>query len=476
MDSSAWKGEGCTCLEPENIMCSKRWANPLCPGVWLAAPTWYQTSTATCGSRWSSLRITVSPLGSWYFSNLMSGSAARAANVTASTETAARLRMDDLRRACLLRHPLRGKARVGVGGILRHLVPQPRGAIEALTFTLQLYFGQPEIAAAEVVEIEPPHAAAHLAQRARAHAQQRLGVLRGDGVVEFGAGEQALALDGQLGMPRPVRSHHQPHPHRGLGTQVPLLQVVPIRQLGGQPLLLHQELPLDLDRHGSFFRPDYSNGLSQVRASSSSWEMTMWPMGYSCQETARPRRVSWSRRERPSEMGSNGSSVPWAAKTGKPFSPSGAERSCGSSARTTPESESTPATRSGRFSATPSAMPAPWLKPSRMGRGEPRAISSTAASADATASRTSPASKESPRASWTRLNQARIGPPSARGPCSDTARSRGSSAGAMERRSGLSAPVRGKRTIVRDSPGARGGSSMALSFTEPFYPRAACCC
>src|SRR5712675_3191194 len=66
------------CLVPLNIMCSKRWANPLRPGVWLAAPTWYQTLTETCGRRWSSLRMTVSPLGSRYFSNLRSGSAARA--------------------------------------------------------------------------------------------------------------------------------------------------------------------------------------------------------------------------------------------------------------------------------------------------------------------------------------------------------------------------------------------------------------
>src|SRR6266571_1056693 len=66
------------CLVPENIMCSNRWANPLRPGVWLAAPTWYPTFTETCGRRWSSLRMTASPLGSRYFSNLSSGSLARA--------------------------------------------------------------------------------------------------------------------------------------------------------------------------------------------------------------------------------------------------------------------------------------------------------------------------------------------------------------------------------------------------------------
>jgi len=33
MLSSTWNGEGCTCFEPENIMCSNRCANPLRPGV-----------------------------------------------------------------------------------------------------------------------------------------------------------------------------------------------------------------------------------------------------------------------------------------------------------------------------------------------------------------------------------------------------------------------------------------------------------
>ena len=75
MPSRTRKGSGPMCLAPENIMCSKRWAKPLLPGVWLAAPTWYQTSTATSGSRWSSLRMTVRPLGSWYFSNWIWGSA-----------------------------------------------------------------------------------------------------------------------------------------------------------------------------------------------------------------------------------------------------------------------------------------------------------------------------------------------------------------------------------------------------------------
>src|SRR5207245_3248177 len=66
------------CLLPLNIMCSKRWANPLRPGVWLAAPSWYQTLTETWGRRWSSLRTMVRPFGSRYFSNLRSGSSARA--------------------------------------------------------------------------------------------------------------------------------------------------------------------------------------------------------------------------------------------------------------------------------------------------------------------------------------------------------------------------------------------------------------
>ena len=65
-------------------MCSNRWAKPLLPGAWLAAPTWYQMSTATCGSRWSSLRMTVSPFGSWYFSKGKEGSWAATAAAMAS--------------------------------------------------------------------------------------------------------------------------------------------------------------------------------------------------------------------------------------------------------------------------------------------------------------------------------------------------------------------------------------------------------
>jgi len=59
------------------------------PGVWLAAPTWYQMLTATCGRRWSSLSRTVSPFFSVYFSNLISGSAARATGDSAVSEMAA---------------------------------------------------------------------------------------------------------------------------------------------------------------------------------------------------------------------------------------------------------------------------------------------------------------------------------------------------------------------------------------------------
>src|SRR3954462_9806947 len=162
MASSVWMGEGCTCLEPENIMCSKRCAKPLCPGVWLAAPTWYQTSTATCGKRWSSLRMTVSPLPSLYFSNLISVSAARAARGAASARTAAMVRMDDLRRACLLRRPRRGKARNRPGGVVGHLVAEPGGPFEALTLAPQLYFSQPEIALAEVIQVEAAQPAAEL--------------------------------------------------------------------------------------------------------------------------------------------------------------------------------------------------------------------------------------------------------------------------------------------------------------------------
>ena len=50
MAASTLSGSG-TCWLPENIMCSKRWAKPLLPGRWLAAPTWYQTFTVTWGAR-----------------------------------------------------------------------------------------------------------------------------------------------------------------------------------------------------------------------------------------------------------------------------------------------------------------------------------------------------------------------------------------------------------------------------------------
>src|SRR4051812_8017291 len=145
-------GEGCTCFEPENIMCSKRCANPLRPGVWLAAPTWYQTSTATCGSRWSSLRITVSPFGSTYFSNLISGSAAAAAKDAASARVgmATRLRMST---------PGNGEAGARIGRILGDLGAEPGRAIEVLALRLKLDLGEPEIAMAEMVEHEAAHRA-----------------------------------------------------------------------------------------------------------------------------------------------------------------------------------------------------------------------------------------------------------------------------------------------------------------------------
>ena len=38
------------------------------PGASSFEPTWYQTSTATWGMRWSSCRITSRPFGSVYFS------------------------------------------------------------------------------------------------------------------------------------------------------------------------------------------------------------------------------------------------------------------------------------------------------------------------------------------------------------------------------------------------------------------------
>src|SRR5207253_7079090 len=143
------------CLLPLNIMCSNRWANPLRPGVWLAAPTWYQMSTATWGRRWSSLRITVRPFGSLYFSNLISGSVARAANARVREQIAAILRMD-ASGACLSRATRGSKARIRVFGILGDLFGEPGGTLEALPLVTELDLGQPEIALAEVIEGETP--------------------------------------------------------------------------------------------------------------------------------------------------------------------------------------------------------------------------------------------------------------------------------------------------------------------------------
>jgi hypothetical protein len=79
-------------LGARDIRCSNRCANPLRPGVWFAAPTWYQTLTDTCGSRRSSLRMTVSPFCRRYLSNLISGSAARAGSAQNARTTAVNTR------------------------------------------------------------------------------------------------------------------------------------------------------------------------------------------------------------------------------------------------------------------------------------------------------------------------------------------------------------------------------------------------
>src|SRR4051812_32298960 len=246
-------GEGCTCFEPENIMCSKRCANPLCPGVWFAAPTWYQTSTATCGRRWSSLRITVSPFGSWYFSNLISGSAARADSGTQSAKTAAMLRMCETSSGRLLRAPRCGKPRVRVLRIVRHLFAEPGGAVEPLLLLAQLDLRQPEIVLAEMVELESADPAPDFPQRPPAQPEQRLGVVVRDGVVELRPREQAFALDGELRVPDPLVRGDQPHADDGLHAQIALLELVALRQWLWKMLPLHQELPLDLDGHRNPF-------------------------------------------------------------------------------------------------------------------------------------------------------------------------------------------------------------------------------
>ena len=63
-----WESSG-TCFELWNIMCSKRWANPVRPGSSLTGPTWYHRLTDTIGNRAFWLRITSRPFGSVYFSN-----------------------------------------------------------------------------------------------------------------------------------------------------------------------------------------------------------------------------------------------------------------------------------------------------------------------------------------------------------------------------------------------------------------------
>jgi len=79
----ALNGEGCTCFEPEKHHVLERCANPLRP-----ASGWRRRrGTDVHGDLREaviSLRITVSPLDSEYFSNLISGSAARAANASAT--------------------------------------------------------------------------------------------------------------------------------------------------------------------------------------------------------------------------------------------------------------------------------------------------------------------------------------------------------------------------------------------------------
>ena len=48
--------------EPSNMMCSKRWAKPVRPGLSRPEPTWYHIFTLTIGVEWSSCRMTLSPL------------------------------------------------------------------------------------------------------------------------------------------------------------------------------------------------------------------------------------------------------------------------------------------------------------------------------------------------------------------------------------------------------------------------------
>src|SRR5205085_7692469 len=155
--------------------------------------------------------MTVSPFCSWYFSNLMSGSAARAPKASPRQLIATILRMDGLRRACLTRAARGGKARVRVLRVVGHFLREPRRPLEALPLVRQLDLGQPEIALAKVVELESSELAPHLAQAAGAQPQQGFGVLVRNRVVELCPGQETVALDGQLGMADPVVRRDQPH-------------------------------------------------------------------------------------------------------------------------------------------------------------------------------------------------------------------------------------------------------------------------
>src|SRR5689334_16582906 len=98
-----------TCFEPLNIMCSKRWANPLRFSGSLAGLAWYQRFTEASGGRWSSARITVSPFFSLYFWWGILGSVGAARAIPASASAATR----DLHVRTSLQGPADGHA-VGV--------------------------------------------------------------------------------------------------------------------------------------------------------------------------------------------------------------------------------------------------------------------------------------------------------------------------------------------------------------------------
>ena len=61
--SSVSNSPSLTWPEPSNIRCSNRCAKPVRPGFSRADPTWYQTLTATCGTLWSSCRMTREAVG-----------------------------------------------------------------------------------------------------------------------------------------------------------------------------------------------------------------------------------------------------------------------------------------------------------------------------------------------------------------------------------------------------------------------------